>query len=161
MNNVSIHQPLGPNATLNTKDMIISFGILNSHYEVFNDPTVFTFNANYEVTLTVGEEFEQRVTPLDIINCTEINYKEYSKYGYGEIFTSNDLGNYYCFNRTKVDKEIVIGGNFGSEFYGLVSAYITKCENGTNPNVICKPIEEINEKMNGYWFEVFFFLDHI
>ena len=157
VNNVTLQLDKGPNATLNSKDLIIAIGILDSSYQVFNDPTVFTFEANYEVTTIYNDEFNNRVTPLHQINCTEINGKAYKENGFENIFISNDLANYHCFNGTDIDDEIVLGGNFGSEFYGMISAYIKKCENGTG--IECKSPEEIDKALKGCWFEVFF-LDH-
>ena len=157
VNNVSIQLDKGPNATLNSKNLIIAFGVLDSSYQIFNDPTVFTLEANYEVTTIYNDEFTNRVSPLKRINCTEINGKEYTEYGYENIFISNNLANYYCYNETDIDKEIVVGGNFGSEFYGVISVTIRKCSNETG--IECKTDEEIDKILKGTWFEVFF-LDH-
>lgn len=97
--------------------------------------------------------------PLKLVDCTEMNYKEYQKYGYEEVFKSNYLGDYYCLTQENPNDNIVIGGNFGTEFYGYISATIKKCTNTSESNVICKTPEKINELLQDRWFEVYF-LDH-
>ena len=73
VNNVTLQLDKGPNATLNSKDLIIAIGILDSSYQVFNDPTVFTFEANYEVTTIYNDE-------MTISNGTRsLTYKKENK----------------------------------------------------------------------------------
>lgn len=159
VNHVSLQQSKGPNGTLNSEDLIVSFGILDQNYQIFNDPTYLTFEATYEVDTIENGEFKNRKTKMNQINCTEINLNRYEKYGYQDIFLSNSLANYYCYDKTDIDDKIIIGGIFGSEFYGCIHAILKKCQNSSDSNIICKSEEEINEKINGFWFEMFF-LDH-
>lgn len=159
VNNVSLQQSKGPNGTLNSEDLIVSFGLLDQNYNFFNDPTYLTFEATYEVDTIENGEFINRKTKMNQINCTDINLQKYKKYGYAEAFYSNSLDNYYCYDKTDIDEKIIIGGIFGSEFYGCIHAILKKCQNSSDSNIICKSEEEINEKINGFWFEMFF-LDH-
>ena len=82
----------------------------------------------------------------------------YSIYGFDEVFQSNNLYNYNCYNETVDGNKVVIGGNFGGDFYGVLSINIYKCINKTN-SVICKTKEEIDNALNGAWFELFI-IDH-
>ena len=159
VNHVSLQQSKGPNGTLNSEDLIVSFGLLDQNYRFFNDPTYLTFEATYEVDTIENGEFVYRNTKMNQINCTEINLNRYEKYGYQDIFLSNNLNDYYCYDKTDIDDKIIIGGIFGSEFYGCIHAILKKCQNSSDSDIICKSEEEINEKINGFWFEMFF-LDH-
>ena len=159
VNHVAVTQNIGSNATVNTEDLIISFGILDTTYSIFSDPSYIQFEALYEVASTSNGSLSARATPINLVNCSDTNLPLYTKYGLKSVFESNNLMNYYCFNNTELDNELVIGGLFGSEFYGVIHAKVKKCVNNTNSDIICKTPEEIAEKTNGFWFE-FFFLDH-
>ena len=128
VNFVSLQQSKGPNGTLNTENLMISFGILNQQFEFFSDPTYLTFEALYEYNTIENGKFSTTQTKLNQINCTEVNYQTYEEYGYGNVFLSNSLQNYYCYENSINDKKVIIGGIFGSEFYGCIHAILKKCQ---------------------------------
>ena len=76
---------------------MISFGILDQQYQIFNAPIYLTFEPEYEHGSIIDNQFVTTVTKLNQINCTDVNYETYEKYGYGNIFFSNSLQDYYCY----------------------------------------------------------------
>ena len=158
VNHVSLWKSMGPNNTLNSNTFVASFGILDQNNILFHDPSYLTLEAYYEIGSIENGNYIVTKNKLNPINCTEINYNVYKKYGFEEEFHSNILSNFYCFNSTEYNDEIVIGGIYGHDFYGCIHAILQKCQNSSNSDIICKTEKEIDSKINGFWFE-FFFID--
>ena len=158
LNTVTISSAVSPNITLSTDDLIIAFGIMNRAYKVIDDPSIFTIVPIYQIIQSVNNTMKYSRFPMKRINCTEINMKKYIEHGYEKEFLSNDLQNYFCYNVTEDEQPIIIGGNYGSEFYGVITLSIMKCDNSTSGGT-CKTNDEIDAALNLCYFEVFF-LDH-
>lgn len=160
VNTVSLHSSYAPNITINTEDLVISFGILDQNYQIFNDDSIVSLKAYYELTITDGDEVINYVEPLEEVSCTIYNEKMYRKYGYEKEFFANNLDKYHCYNYTKSGVNPVLGGNFGTDYYGVISIELRKCVNDTESGKEnCKEENVIKETVKGMWFEVFF-LDH-
>ncbi|MCQ2817964.1 MAG: hypothetical protein MJ252_11925 [archaeon] len=140
------------------KDLIISFGLLNQAMKVMYNESIYTYNAIYQI-IKPGPDGKLTFNkyPLTPINCSILNENIYNKNGFSTEFQSNDLGNYQCYNQTDNGLPLIIGGNYGSEFYGVFTISILKCKNSTNNS--CASPEEIDKNLNKAYFEVFF-LDH-
>lgn len=158
LNTVTISNSASPNITLSSDDLIIAFGIMDRSYKIINDPSVFTIDPRYQIISSVNGKMNYDKQPMKAINCTEINMKKYQESGFEKEFISNNLKDYFCFNETEKGDPIIIGGNYGSEYYGVITLSITKCNNETS-SVPCKSSEEIDSILNLCYFEVFF-LDH-
>lgn len=155
VNNVTLHNGIAPNVTLNKEeDLIIAVGLLTPQYELF-DPTGYVeLQAKYEISTNFGGEFSNRIENLPRINCTDYNLKLYQKYGFEDEFYSNSLDEYSCYNLSELGNIPVLGGSFGSDYYGVLTFDVAYC-NGDG----CRPHEEIKKTIQGCWFEMFF-LDH-
>lgn len=147
-----------PNLTISSDNLIISFGILGRNYEIIDDASLFTVDTNYLIITAENNSLNYQKYPLKRINCTTINLKKYKEANFEAEFYSNNLQNYYCYNETEENNPIILGGLYGSDFYGTITVSILKCDNTTSP-VPCKSQEEIDEALNYCYFEVFF-LDH-
>lgn len=158
LNTVTISNSISPNITLSSDDLIIAFGIMDRSYKIINDPSVFTIDPRYQIITSVNGKMNYDKQPMKVINCTEINLKKYQESGFEKEFISNNLKDYFCFNETENGDPIIIGGNYGSEYYGVITLSIAKCNNETSP-IPCKSSEEIDSILNLCYFEVFF-LDH-
>lgn len=163
-NHFSLFNALGSNITLNSDDLIIAFGVLDSQFTVIKeDKSLFTLEANYEIQSHIDDSFHMGVFPMNPIPCNEINGKEYLKHGYINEYNINNLAQYKCYNTTTEGESVVIGGNFGTSFYGVISVHVRTCvndsENISSESVVCKSQSEIENILKGSWFEVFF-LDH-
>lgn len=159
VNNIFVTNKIGANLTVNSDDLIIAINVVDQFFKPINDPTVLRIEFNYDVRVGHDGVVISRSTPMTVINCTEFNYKKYKQHGLEREFLANHLFDYYCFNGTEIDDEIVLGGYFGYDFYGYIAVDVYKCINETVPGVVCKPNEEIDRLLDGAWFEAFF-IDH-
>lgn len=153
INFVSLRLAKGPNITI-SDNLIIAFGVLDQQYQIMKGDGLFEVHANYEVTTIRDGIFSNVVTQLERINCTLTNLPEYARHNLEHEFYSNSLDNYYCFKQTITGDKIVLGGNFGSEFYGIMSFRVSRCKNSTSGN--CEDNDVIDKRIKLSWFEVFF-----
>jgi hypothetical protein len=54
-------------------------------------------------------------------------------------------------------QDIVLGGNFISEYFSNFNYILQKCVNSTDSKIICKSSSEIDEKIKGGFFEFYYF----
>jgi len=123
-------------------------------YDKLYDPTYVELQFN----LFTSERFDNGTqitskTPLNSTNCTNY-YSNFEKQGIGDYFTSNNLHLASCLD---MENELTIGGKFDSEFYANLFVTLDSCKNKTGSSIICKPYNEIYDKMyDGYLTLVFF-----
>ena len=158
LQSVNVSSSKQPNLTLSSDNLIISFGIMGRNYEIIDDASLFTVDTNYLIITSQNNSLLYQKFPLKRINCTNINLKKYKEANFETEFYSNNLQDYYCYNETEENNPIILGGLYGSEFYGTITVSILKCNNDTSA-VPCKSQEEIDAALNYCYFEVFF-LDH-
>jgi hypothetical protein len=123
-------------------------------YDKFYDPTYIDlkFNLFTSKRYDNGTQIAGKIT-LNSTNCTNY-YSNFENQGLGKYFTSNNLHLASCLD---FENDITIGGKFDSEFYSNIYLTLDSCKNRTGSTIICKPYEEIFNKLyDGYLTLVFF-----
>ena len=114
--------------------------IEDSNFNYYNDPSIFTFSA-YHKNVTLNNQGVANLIEKEIeIKPCKTFFKDTDKLKDG---LNRDL--FYCL---KPD-EISIQGYWGNKINAYAGIYLKKCVNSTENNNFCKPIEEIDEKING------------
>ena len=140
-----------PNITFNTDDLIFTIAFRDKDFNVINDPSILYIDGYYEVTATINGNYETYLNQLDFMNCSNIS-NFFNKRNLGDIFISTGLIEYTCFSWKGGD--IVLGGHFGTEFYGNINIDIKKCVNNTEAGIICKSQEYIDSVAQDGWLEI-------
>ena len=164
-----IDQPL---LNLSNINILFSFFFMTKEFEIFNDPTYFDFYVSkFSVSRTSNKSnFNNR--DLDLIKCDQY-LEKFKESGFENEYNKNNLKDTNCLELGTEDTEI--GGNFAGNFFSNILIRLTKCKNETtnlnttkNPNLntnnstnltskkICKPLEEINDKIRGGYFELYY-----
>lgn len=157
VNYTKIKKTQTTNLTLNTKELLYSIGLRNKNYQIIKDPTIVSVVPIYEYMYKNNDgSLVQEEILLDIINCTVLHSK-FLEIGLGDQFITNGIKDFFCFNGTYKGKPIILGGNYGSNFYGNLAIYIRKCINSTEnfqKNIICQPEKVIKENMQDAWIQI-------
>ena len=157
VNYSKISKKLNTNITLNTKELLYTIGFRDKNYQVLADPTIASLLPVYERMHTDEHGiFKQEQIELDIINCT-ILLPLFKELDVVEQFYSNGVQNYYCFNGTSLGEDIILGGKYGSEFYGNLAIFVKKCTNSSenlSKGIICQDEDVINNKVQDAWVEI-------
>ena len=142
---------MSENITMNTEDLIFLISLKGKTFNLINDPTIAYLEAIYEVTSAENGMYNKYNYKLDSMNCSNIENFFINK-NLKKIFDSSGLIDYSCFNWKKGN--IIVGGHFGSEFYGDVAFFIKKCVNTTENKNHCKSNEIINEALQAGYVEI-------
>jgi hypothetical protein len=93
---------------------------------------------------------------LDFENCTDNpnNLNKFEKYG---SINNDTLRNnaYYDSICLKNADDLVIGGDFNSDYYSNLYIEMKRCTNSTKSNIVCKSNEAINNSINNFSFSIF------
>ena len=138
------------NMTLNTKELIFTIAFRDKYHNLIVDPSIAFIQANYLKTISTNGIINSYVFNLTSMNCSNI-YPIFKNYGLDDRFNSTGILYYNCYNYTE---PIIIGGKYGTDFYGNIEFHIKKCRNSSNSNIICKSEEEINSILQKGWLEM-------
>ena len=150
VNYAKFHSSMTRNMTLNTKELLFTIAIRDNNYNLINDPSIGQIIATYEKTTTINGNINIEIINLDFMNCSNV-YPLFDKLGVSDRFNSTGLINYNCYNYSE---PIIIGGKYGTEFYGNLAFYIAKCRNGSESNIKCKSEEEIDSIIQKGWLQI-------
>ena len=142
----------GKNITLNSEQLLLSVMVRDNKHSVLNDPTIVTISSTYNIINRNNGKLVSSNKQLDIVNCTEYKYL-YKKINQEDNFNGNDIALHYCFSYSS---DIIIGGRYSDYFYATIAIYVSKCQNRSNSNIICKPEDIINEKVQDAWLQIFY-----
>ena len=145
------------NISLN-EDYFYSISVLDRNHKTLNDERIVSLVANYTIVTNNNGDTIIKKYPLEFLNCTT-NYHIIKKYKLESRFKSFNLINYTCFKHK--EKEIILGGKYGTKFYANLQIYAKKCINSTENNNHCKPQEEINSILQGAWIEIIFLNSYV
>ena len=157
VNYAKMRQTFSPNFTFNSEDLLFSIGMRDKYYNFINDPTIAKIKGIYEHTTSINRKIIQKQYTLSFMNCTNI-YNIYEKKEIKSYYESNAIQEFSCFNYSE---PIIIGGQYGTSFYGNLAFYIIKCKNGTEDGIICKSEEEIENLIQDGWLEIAFITSYI
>ena len=147
-----LSKPLTTNITLNTLDLLYSFGLRDKNYRLINDPAVATIVPIYEVLSIKDGLITQENIRLELINCSQF-LPLYDEIELSEQYVSNGVRDYFCFNHTE---PIILGGKYGTSFYATINVNVQKCtdsEENKAKGITCKTEEEIDELLQDGWIQ--------
>ena len=139
---------ISPNLAYNTKELLFSIGIRDKNHTFINDPTIASIKAFYHIKIN-QDKFIALQNEMTFINCST-THNIYQNLDIENYYISNSIEQYLCFNYST---PVIVGGRYGTTFYGNLVFYIIKCQNGTKEGTICKSNEEINEKIQDGWVQ--------
>ena len=141
---------LTKNMTLNTKELIFTITFRDKNHNLINDPSIAFIKANYLKTIAKNGIINSYVFNLTSMNCSNI-YPIFKNFGLDDRFNSTGILYYNCYN---FSEPIIIGGKYGTNFYGDIEFHIKKCRNSSESNIICKSEEEINSILQNGWLQM-------
>ena len=139
-----------PNITFNSNDFIYLISFRNKYYETIIDDKIYKLKAYYEKMISKNGILEQTQTQLDFINCTNY-YDIFVQKNLKNYFDSLGLKDYHCF---KSNESVILGGHYGSNFYGNLAIYLEKCQNKSDSSIICKDENTINDFLQNGWIQI-------
>ena len=132
---------------LSNKNFSFAFGLQNEDYTNYIDESIYNINAiQTKVYLKNNNESEIYNKPINIIRCNEFSFHSIPEY-----FAQLPLKDLYCLNNSEYELE----GEYKREIYSYIKLNFSKCENSTENNFSCKPIEVINEHLTGGFIGIF------
>jgi hypothetical protein len=151
-NSYEVNSPL---MNLSELDSVYIANFLTNDYVPFKDSSYFTIETNlFEVKRYKNGTSSFNNYPLKQVNCS-IYKEKYKQKGFEKDFTYNNLDRGICIDINS--QEIVLGGNFISEYFSNFNYKLKKCVNSTDSSIICKSSSEIDEKIKGGFFNFFYF----
>ncbi len=139
------------NMTFN-EDILFTIAFRDKNYKIINDPSIGYIEGTYEKMVSINGTLKQTITKLIFFNCSNL-YDKFVKLEQGKKFKSLDLYKYTCF-KNENNEPIILGGIYGTDFYGNLAIYIKKCINDSSSNVICKDKETIEKNMENGWLQI-------
>jgi hypothetical protein len=144
-------QPSAPLIDLQEEDMIFALYILTSDYETLNDPSIATIEVYQYLFNRTYTDVNEANIPISLTNCTQ--YKSYfTERGFSDDFSRNGLDNGLCL---KFSNKTIIGGNFILDYFSNIYISVKTCDSQTSP-VACKSKAEIDKKLRGSYFELYY-----
>jgi hypothetical protein len=127
--------------------------LITSDLKVFSDPSYFSIEIN-QFILERNDNGSQKVSFLDIQkkNCS-LYFQTFLDKSFEKEYNHNSLYMGTCFDQKSIIKPI--GGNFASDYFSNIRYQVKLCHNSTN--IICKPDQEIREKLRGSFFQFYYF----
>ena len=139
-----------PNITFNSNEFIYLISFRNKYYETIIDDKIYKLTAYYEKMISNNGILEQTQTQLNFINCTYY-YDIFIEKNLQNRFDTLGLKDYHCFTS---NESIILGGHYGSNFYGNLVIYLEKCQNKSDSSIICKDENTINEFLQNGWIQI-------
>jgi hypothetical protein len=141
-----------PLKEINEEDMLFAFYILTADYEPLNDLSVAEITGyQYVLNRTETDVFDDNV-PIELTNCSE--YRSYfNDRGFSDDYTKNGLDSGLCFKFSK--DQTIIGGNFILDYFSNLYISVKRCDNKVS-KVACRSKEEIEAKLKGSYFELYY-----
>ncbi|EWS72479.1 transmembrane protein, putative (macronuclear) [Tetrahymena thermophila SB210] len=140
---------------ITNNNIVAMFGVSNGASEIWSDPTIFRMYAVQQImqiqkNSDSGMELRQLIShnkTMKICEEKDIGIPSVKPY-----FNKLNLTNLYCLDQ---GQDIYIEGDFDAQSFAQVFVYVEKCSNGTDPNIICKPMDVINQKLQLSKIQIF------
>ncbi|KAL4467958.1 hypothetical protein ABPG72_021739 [Tetrahymena utriculariae] len=132
---------------ITNSNIVAMFGVSNGASQIWSDPTIFRMYAVQQImqitnSTNSGPQLRQLISynkTMKTCDQSDIGIPEVKPY-----FNELNLTNLFCFEQSQ---DIFMEGDFDAQRFAQVFVYVEKCSNGTVPNVVCQPIEVINQKL--------------
>jgi hypothetical protein len=159
----------GYNLTLNSEDLLFSLQLRDkNHIPLKYYGNVLTIKPIYEVMFTLSNgTLINTQNKLDVISCKELK-TQYEKLNLLDEYESLQIENHYCFklNYNNLDEKIkkqfkndvILGGQYASNFYGNLALFINHCSNESlsNEEEKCLTNETILNLIEGAWLQFYY-----
>ncbi len=118
----------------------------------FSDPSYLTIET-YQFVVRRLENGSQTFDyiPLKQVDC-KIYFDSFKKKGFEKDYNNNLLDQGICIDTDN----LVLGGSFTGDYFSNVNYRMKKCVNTTNSNITCKSQSEIDEKIKGGFFQLYY-----
>jgi hypothetical protein len=160
---------LGYNLTLNSKDLLFSLQLRDkNHIPLKQYGNVLTIKPIYEVMIKLSNgSLINTQNELDIISCKQLK-SQYEKLNLLNEYESLQIESHYCFklNYDNLDEKIkkqfkddvILGGQYASNFYGNLALFINHCSNESlsNEEEKCLTNETILNLIEGAWLQFYY-----
>ena len=157
VNYSKIHKQKTTNMTLNTRDLLYTIGFRDKYYQILQDPTIASLHPIYERFFSYDNgSFIYDPIELDVVNCTEF-LPLFIQLGLEVEYYTNGVMNYFCFNSSQLNEPVILGGKYGSEFYGNLKITAQKCidsQENRDKGIICKEENIVNDAVQDAWIEI-------
>ena len=132
---------------LTNKNFSFAFGLQNKEYTNYIDESIYVVKGvQSKVFLKKNGSSEIYQKPIKIIKCNEYKFDIIPEY-----FGNLPLDNLYCLN----DEFYELEGEYKREIYSYIKLNFSRCENSTENNFSCKPLEVINDYLTGGFIGIF------
>ncbi|KAL4448782.1 hypothetical protein ABPG74_012871 [Tetrahymena malaccensis] len=128
-------------------NIVAMFGVSDGASEIWSDPTIFRMYAVQQIlqisnNTDTGQEKRQLISHNKTMKtCDE---KDIGIPSVKPYFSKLNMKDLYCLEQ---GQDIYIEGDYDAQSFAQVFVYVEKCTNGTVPNIICKPIDVIDQKL--------------
>lgn len=141
--------PIASKVDLKNEKFIFSVFFLSAAQQMIIDPSIY----NIQFTRRINQRGNLTVQNILTKKCFE--YRTFfSELGFLADFDGNKLNNTDCFGMEQDD--VILGGNFGQEYFSQIQIILSKCKNGTSPGIVCRPPEEIDKIINGGFLQMYY-----
>lgn len=131
---VENHRPLErPHIYFNTSNFTIALGIFQDNVGYISDPKIFKLNA--ELNFFDNEKNTYFSIQKNIFLCSEENYNNA-----GENFKQTNTSNLFCLDMNNETAHIY--GGLNEKKMQSLTLKLSRCQNSTENNFLCKSIEE-------------------
>ena len=133
-------------------DIKFGFGFYTKDIKQFDDPAYFTWKIN-KFIIDKRKGFSLTTPKLEYDFCKNIpKFFDTPKYNYTDLAKANQMDNFICLKNLNTSTE----GSFSRDYFENLQIKMLRCKNSTTSNVICKSDNEINDKLQGSFFEFYY-----
>jgi len=154
-NSSTLYYEYAPTINFLKDDIKFGFGFYTSSIEEFNDPSYFTWSVTkFILDKRNGFSLTKPLVSYDLCKNTPKLF-DTAKYNYTDQAIANQMDNFYCLSDYNTSAE----GSFSRDYFENLQIEMFKCKNGTAEtpsNVTCKTEQEINDKLQGGYFEFYY-----
>ena len=144
----TIYNDFDPKPINLTKDnFLITLSLQTIDYSNYINESIYYVNASLSsVTLQKDGSYQETITPLRLIKCSEYNFHFLSNY-----WKNLPLESLYCLDAENIE----LRGDFKTEKWNVVYLKFSKCINTTENNNSCQSNEEIDNYLKGGYLGIF------
>lgn len=129
--------------------------LLDINFNPIQDSSYLTIEMNqFMVNRYQNGSADFNYLPLKKSNCSV--YKEVFRQKNAEKeYYNNFVEQGVCTNFK--DREIIIGGTFTNKYFSNINIRVKRCQNSSESSVVCKSPMEIDQKIKGSYFQLYYF----
>ncbi|KRX05816.1 hypothetical protein PPERSA_02348 [Pseudocohnilembus persalinus] len=145
ISDVAVKNPERYNLT--SQNFNFAFGLQNSNWIHYIDPTVYEFKLNLSIMKIKGTEIEQETIDLKPRRCTKDDFTIDQE----AFYSLGQLDNLFCINN---QDGLFIQGDYGQEIFASITGSLSMCSDSSK--VECKSEAEILKTLQGNYWGMYF-----